>query len=377
MTMNILPFTRPTLGDEEQQAVNEVLASGWLTTGPKVDALEQALADYIGGGVSVRLLNSATSALEAALIASGVGSGDEVILPAMSFVATANVVVRVGATPVFVDVEPLSRNLALQQVEAAMTPRTRAVLPVHFAGLAVEMGPLYDLAKRNRLVVIEDAAQAIGSQVDGRMIGAAGNPVCFSFHPNKNMTTIEGGAIASSDKRLLRRIERMRFHGIEKDAQGNMDVPQWGGKMNLADVNAAIGLVQLSRLDAFNRRRRELAQAYLRLLPQHAALEIPQDQPGHSWHMLCVCIDFDALGVSRSVFQQRLQKLGVGTGVHYAAMHLFSLYRSYGYGRGDFPEAERIGEQTLTLPLFPGMQDADVIKVCTAVSQLLHGEDAI
>ena len=376
MNKNILPFTRPTLGVAEQQAVNEVLASGWLTTGPKVDALEKALADYIGGGVSVRLLNSATSALEAALIASNVGPGDEVILPAMSFTATANVVVRVGATPVFVDVDPLSRNLAVQQVKAAVTPRTRVVIPVHFAGLAVEMQPLYDLAERSRLIVIEDAAQAIGSKVDGRMIGAAGNPVCFSFHPNKNMTTIEGGAIASSDMQLLRRIERIRFHGIEKDAQGNMDVPEWGGKMNLADVSAAIGLVQLSRLDAFNRRRRELAQVYIRLLPQHAALAIPHDQEGHSWHMLCVCIDFAALGMSRNAFQQCLQKLGVGSGVHYPAMHLFSLYRSYGYAPGDFPEAERIGEQTLTLPLFPGMQDADVEQVCAAVSQLLSRGNA-
>ncbi|MBG7602923.1 MAG: DegT/DnrJ/EryC1/StrS aminotransferase family protein [Gammaproteobacteria bacterium] len=376
MNKNILPFTRPTLGAEEQQAVNEVLASGWLTTGPKVDALEQALADYIGGGVSVRLLNSATSALEATFIALNVGSGDEVILPAMSFTATANVVVRVGATPVFVDVDPVSRNLSVQQVEAAVTPRTRAVMPVHFAGLAVEMQSLYDLAERSRLIVIEDAAQAIGSKVDGRMIGAAGNPVCFSFHPNKNMTTIEGGAIASSDMQLLRRIERIRFHGIEKDAQGNMDVPEWGGKMNLADVSASIGLVQLSRLDAFNRRRRELAQAYIRLLPQHAALVIPRDQEGHSWHMLCVCIDFAALGMSRNTFQQRLQKLGVGSGVHYPAMHLFSLYRSYGYGPGDFPEAERIGEQTLTLPLFPSMQDTDVEQVCAALSQLLCGVNA-
>jgi dTDP-4-amino-4,6-dideoxygalactose transaminase len=376
MNMSLLPFTRPTLGAEEQQAANEVLASGWLTTGPKVKALEQALADYIGGGVRVRLLNSGTSALEAALIASNIGPGDEVIIPAMSFTATANVVVRVGATPVFVDVDLVSRNLSVGQVEAAVTPRTRAVMPVHFAGLAVEMQPLYDLAERRRLVVIEDAAQAIGSQVDDRMVGAAGNPVCFSFHPNKNMTTIEGGAIASSDMQLLRRIERIRFHGIERDAQGNMDIPEWGGKMNLADVGAAIGLVQLSRLDAFNRRRRELAQSYIRLLPQHPSLLIPRDQPGHSWHMLCVCIDFSALGTTRMEFQQRLQSLGVGSGIHYPAMHLFSLYRHYGYGPGDFPLAERIGEQTLTLPLFPAMQDDDVKKVCEAMSQLLSGEIA-
>jgi len=372
--MSILPFTRPTLGDEEQQAVKDVLASGWLTTGSKVEELEQALADYIGNGVSVRLFNSGTSALEAALIASRVGPGDEVILPAMSFTATANVVVRVGATPVFVDVDLVSRNLDVQQVEAAVTPRTRAVMPVHFAGMAVDMQPLYDLAERSRLIVIEDAAQAIGSRIDGRMIGAAGNPVCFSFHPNKNMTTIEGGAIASSDSHLLRRIERIRFHGIERDIDGNMDVPEWGGKMNLPDVGAAIGLVQLSRLDAFNRRRRELAQAYLNLLPRHPMLLMPRDQAGHSWHMLCVCIDFAALGTTRVEFQRRLQSLGVGSGVHYPAMHLFSLYRQYGYGPGDFPLAERIGEQTLTLPLFPGMQDDDVQQVCEAMSQLLSGE---
>jgi dTDP-4-amino-4,6-dideoxygalactose transaminase len=373
--MALLPFTRPSIGEREQRAVSEVLSSGWLATGTKAEALEQALADYLGGGVSVRLLNSATSALEAALMASAVGAGDEVIIPAMSFTATANVVVRVGATPVFVDVDLVSRNLSVQAVEAALTPRTKAVMPVHFAGLAAELQPLYDLAKRRGLVVVEDAAQAIGSKVDGRMVGAAGNPVCFSFHPNKNMTTIEGGAIASGDSRLLRRLERIRFHGIERDAAGNMDVTEWGGKMNLADVNAAIGLVQLSQLDAFNQRRRELAQTYQRLLPQHPLLVIPRDQPGHSWHMFCVCVDFTALGMTRVAFQRRLRDLGVGSGVHYPAMHLFSFYRRYGYGPGDFPVAERIGEQTLTLPLFPAMQESDVAKVCEAVSSVIMQQE--
>ena len=178
--MELLPFTRPSIGEQEQQAVSEVLSSGWLATAARAEALEQALADYIGGGVCVRLFNSATSALEAALMANAVGAGDEVIIPAMSFTATANVVVRAGATPVFVDVDLVSRNLSVQAVEAALTPRSRAVMPVHFAGLAAELQPLYDLAKRRGLLVIEDAAQAIGSKVDGRMVGAAGNPVCFS-----------------------------------------------------------------------------------------------------------------------------------------------------------------------------------------------------
>jgi len=370
----MLPFTRPSIDQQEQQAVSEVLASGWLASGPRVQAFEWALADYIGGGAGVRAFNSGTSALEAALIALEIGPGDEVIVPAMSFAATANVVVRVGARPCFVDVDLVSRNLSVQTVEAALTPRTRAVIPVHFAGRPVQMQPFYDLAERYGLVIVEDAAQAIGSESGGRKIGASGNPVCFSFHPNKNMTTIEGGAIASDDPQFMKRIERIRFHGIERDASGEMDVPEWGGKMNLPDVNAALGLVQLGRLGGFNRRRRELALRYIERLPRHPALVIPQDTPGHSWHMCCVCIDFHALGTTRTDFQERLKAREVGSGIHYPAMHLFSLYRGYGYGPGDFPQAEQIGEQTLTLPLFPAMSDQDVNKVCAAITELVVRE---
>ncbi|WP_177420258.1 DegT/DnrJ/EryC1/StrS family aminotransferase [endosymbiont of Lamellibrachia barhami] len=367
----MLPFTRPTIGEEEQQAIKEVLASGWITTGPKVKAFEVALEAYIGGGVLVRAFNSGTSALEAALIASGVGSGDEVILPAMSFTASANVIVRVGAIPVFVDVDLVSRNLTVKAVEAALTPRTRAIMPVHFAGLAVEMHAIYDLAERNNLVVVEDAAQAIGTGIGGHKVGASGNPVCFSFHPNKNITTIEGGALASSDPQFIRRVERIRFHGIERDDAGGIDVPEWGGKMNMPDVGAAMGLVQLPKLEGFNHRRRELALRYIERLPKHSAMVISKDVPGHSWHMFAVCIDFLSLGTSRKAFQEQLQAMGVGTGIHYPAMHLFSLYRHYGYGPGDFPVAERIGEQTLTLPLFPAMADEDVDQVCDALNKLL------
>jgi len=369
----MLPFTRPSIGDQEQRAVAEVLASGWLATGPRVAAFEQALTDYLGGGVMVRVFNSGTSALEAALIASGIGPGDEVIVPAMSFVATANVVVRTGAVPMFVDVDPVSRNLSVNTVETALTSRTRAIMPVHFAGRGVEMGPLRELARERGLLVIEDAAQAVGTRIDDIPVGASGNPVCFSFHPNKNMTTIEGGALACSDTGLIRRAERIRFHGIERDAEGVMDVPEWGGKMNMPDVNAAVGLVQLTRLEAFNQRRGELALGYIEKLPGHPAMTLPADVPGHSWHMFCVCCDFKALGTSRSAFQDRLQSLGVGTGVHYPAMHLYSLYRKFGNEPGDFPAAERIGEQTLTLPLFPAMTVEDLERVCGAFEQLLEG----
>jgi dTDP-4-amino-4,6-dideoxygalactose transaminase len=321
--------------------------------------------------VQVLAFNSGTSALEAALLASDVGPGDEVIVPAMSFVASANVVLRTGARPRFVDVDPVSRNLSVEDVEAAMDSHTRAVMPVHFAGCPVEMGPIYELAEAAGLEVVEDAAQAIGTGYAGQPVGAWGNPVCFSFHPNKNITTIEGGALAIADEAKVRRLERIRFHGIERDGAGDVSVPEWGGKMNLPDVGAALGLVQLSKLEGFNARRRELALRYLERLPGHEALLLPEDVPGHSWHMFCVCVDFELLGTDRPSFMAALRERGIMAGVHYPAIHLFGLYRRFGYGPGDFPVAERIGGQTLTLPLFPGMQAEDVDRVCGALSELL------
>jgi dTDP-4-amino-4,6-dideoxygalactose transaminase len=369
--MEALPFTRPTIGEEEQDAVREVLASGWITTGLKAQAFEMALSEYIGGGVRVLAFNSGTSALEAALLAADVGPGDEVIVPAMSFVATANVVLRVGARPRFVDVDLVSRNLSVDAVEAAINQHTRAVMPVHFAGRPVDLGPIYDLSLATGLTVIEDAAQAIGTYYQDRPVGAAGNPVCFSFHPNKNITTIEGGAVALADAQMARRLERIRFHGIERDADGNVGVPEWGGKMNLPDVGAALGLAQLPKLDGFNERRGQLADRYLERLPEHPALVLPEDMPGHSWHMLCVCIDYAALGTTRPAFMAALRERGIVAGIHYPAIHLFGLYRRFGYAPGDFPNAERIGEQTLTLPLFPAMSLEDVDRACAALAELL------
>lgn len=369
---DFLPLTRPTLDEDAFAAVRAVLESGWITTGPKVAAFEQALADYLGGGVRVLAFNSGTSALEAALLAANIGPGDEVIVPAMSFVATANVVLRVGARPRFVDVELVSRNLAVDRVINAIGPRTRAIVPVHFAGRPAELTVLRELAEVNRLWLIEDAAQAIGSAHQERLIGASGNPVCFSFHPNKNLTTIEGGAIALRDPQLARRLERLRFHGIEKDAAGEVRVPEWGGKLNLPDVGAALGLAQLPKLAEFNARRRELALAYLERLGTDGRLRLPADVPGHSWHLFCIEIDFAALGCTRAAFIRALAERGIGAGVHYPAMHLFGLYRQFGYGPGDFPHAERIGARTLTLPLFPTMQQADVERVCGELQALLQ-----
>ena len=369
--MSTLPFTRPTLGEEEFGAAREVLQSGWITSGPRVVELEKKLAAYIGGGVDVRLFNSATSAMEAVLLAWGIGPGDEVIVPAMSFVCSANVVIRTGAIPVFVDVGLVSRNLNADAIIPAITENTRAIMPVHFAGRPVDMTPVYELAASRSLLVLEDAAQAIGTRYQGRQIGSFGNPVSFSFHPNKNMTTIEGGAVASDDPQLIMRLEAIRFHGISRNDDGEMLVEAWGGKMNLPDVNAAIGLVQLEKLDGFNAKRRLLADRYFNRMPRHPLLVLPEDVPGHSWHMFCVCLDFDALGMSRNDILEIFKTEGIMLGMHYPAIHLFGQYRQLGYGPGDFPVAEQIGHQTFTLPLFPAMTIDDVDRVAAAFNKLL------
>ena len=373
--MSMLPFTRPTLSEDEFSAVQEVLQSGWITSGPRVVELEKELSTYIGGGggsgIDVRLFNSATAAMEAVLIAKGIGPGDEVIVPAMSFVASANVVVRTGATPVFVDVGLESRNLDVDAINTVLNEKTRAIMPVHFAGMPVDMAAIYDLAATENLLVLEDAAQAIGTRYKGRQIGSFGNPVSFSFHPNKNMTTIEGGAVASNDQKLIKQLESIRFHGISRSDAGEMMVEAWGGKMNLPDVNAAIGLAQLKKLDGFNAKRRLLAEYYFEQLPRHKLLVLPADTPGHSWHMFCVCLDFESLGMSREDILETFKTRDIMLGMHYPAMHLFGLYRQLGYGRGDFPNAEQIGDQTFTLPLFPAMTIDDVDRVVTVFKHLL------
>jgi dTDP-4-amino-4,6-dideoxygalactose transaminase len=369
---NTLPFTRPSLDDETFQAVSEVLHSGWITSGPQVLAFEEALSTYLGGNRMVRALNSGTSALELALSLCKIGPGDEVIVTAISFACTANVVLRAGARPVFVDVDLTSRNLKLDQVERVINKRTRAIMPVHFAGLPMDMDALYGLAKQHHLRVIEDAAHAIGSGWGDRKIGGFGDLVCFSFHPNKNITTIEGGALSVGDPALVPELERLRFHGISRDAKGSIDVVVAGGKYNLSDVSACIGLHQLRRLDEFVARRAELASQYFNLLGDRSDLLLPaRGDEGHSWNMFTVLIPFAGLGMERSALQQAMAARGISTGVHYPAIPGFSLYQSLGYYETEFPNAQRIGRETVTLPLFPSMTNADVKRVCSALIEVL------
>jgi dTDP-4-amino-4,6-dideoxygalactose transaminase len=371
-----LPFTRPSIDEDTIAAVAQVLRSGWLASGPKVAQLEAELSAYLGGR-PVRTQTSATAGLEMALLACGIGAGDEVITPAMSFVATANVIVRVGARPVFVDVGLDSRNMDLDQAEAAITARTRAILPVHFAGLPLDMERLHALARRHRLRVIEDAAHAIGSTWRGKRIGSFGDLVCFSFHPNKNMTTIEGGAISGGSPGELEAIELHRWHGQRKSGPDGIDTLLAGGKYNLSDVAAAVGLGQLRRLEEFNARRRALSASYYELWGADAPLRLPErGDAGHSWHVFAPLLPLAELSISRGEFIAAMSARGIGVGVHYPAIHLFSAYRAYGYRAGQFPNAERIGRETVTLPLFPAMERSDVERVVEAATAVLRGARA-
>ena len=369
-----LPFTRPSIDEVTITAVADVLRSGWITTGPKCRELEAALSQRFGGR-PVRLVNSATAGMELALRLAGVGPGDEVITCPLSWVASANVVLAVGAAPVFVDADPITRNIDLGRIEAALTPRTRAVIPVDLAGMPVDRDALYAIAQRHGLRVIEDAAQSIGANWRGREIGSFGDLVSISFHANKNITTAEGGCVVLNDADEAQRFERLRLQGVVRQANGEIaDVPEWGGKANLTDVAAAIGLGQLKRLDEFTARRRALARRYFERFDATLGCTLPSaDFAQSNWHMFQPLLPLERLSVTRSEFIEAMKsKHAVGVGVHYPAMHGFTLFARRGIKVQDFPVAQRIGQSIVTLPLFPAMLDADVDRVCDAVGQVLR-----
>lgn len=363
-----LPFTRPSIDEATIDAVGAVLRSGWLTTGPRCQELEAALSARFGGR-PVRLASSATATLELGLRLAGVGPGDEVITTPLTWVATGNVILQVGAKPVLVDIDPLTRNIDLNQLEAAITPRTKALLPVDLAGLPVDRVRLYEIARRHQLRVIEDAAQSLGATWAGQEIGLGGDLVSFSFHANKNMTTAEGGCLVMNNEDEARRFERLRLQGVVRFPDGSADVEELGGKSNLTDVAAAIGLGQLKQLDGFNQRRIALARRYFDLIPRDLGLALPlADFDNSNWHMFQPLLPH---GVVRADFIARMREHGIGVGVHYPAMHLFTLYRQMGHAEGQFPHAEDVGQRTITLPLFPAMNDTDVDRVCAALRAVL------
>lgn len=367
-----LPFTRPSIDEATIAGVVEVLRSGWITSGPQVKRFEAELSAYFGGR-PVRTLASGTGALELALAIAGIGPGDEVITTPLSWVATANVVVRAGARPVFVDVDAASRNIDLDRIEPAITERTRAILPVDLAGLPVDRDRLYAIARRRGLRVIEDAAQSMGASWEGKPIGSFGDLVCLSFHANKNLTTAEGGCLVLNDDEEALRCERLRLQGVIRLPDGEQEVEVAGAKLNMTDIVARIGIGQLAQLDAFTARRRQLARHYFACFDRDLGCALPLPDFAHSnWHMFQVLLPLERMAMSRGDFIRAMHERGIGVGVHYPAMHLFKLYRELGWRAGQFPEAERVGRSIVTLPLFPAMSEPDVERVCVAVSDILR-----
>jgi len=368
-----LKFAGPVLDEATIAGVADVLRSGQLTSGPWVRKFEAALSAFCGGR-PVRALTSATAAVEVALQLARIGPGDEVITPAQSFFTVLNMIAKVGARPVFVDCDLVTRNLDLAEVERALTPRTKAIVPTHWPGSLVDMDALYTLARNRRLRVIEDAALAMGSRWKGRPIGAFGDLVTFSFHPNKNMTTVEGGALVVNDDAEAKRVEALRFHGITYLPDRTRDVAFPGGKFNLADVFARIGCAQLERLPAFLGCRRALVDRYFERFataPTCVLPPRPQGDDGQSWNMFSVLLPLPQLTITRRQFRDALESRGIGTGVSYEALHLSTLGRSFGYAEGSFRNTERIARETVTLPLHAGMTTDDVDRVCAAVAEVL------
>ena len=368
---SFLPFTRPSIDEDTIAGVAEVLRSGWITSGPKVKEFEAELSGFCGGR-PVRVLNSGTAALEIGLRIAGIGPGDEVITTPLTWVATGNVVLELGARPVFVDVDPATRNIDLSRVEGAITPKTRAILPVYLAGLPVDLDRLYAIAERHRLRVLEDACQAFGSTWKGTRIGARGDLIAFSFHANKNLTTAEGGAIVLPGESDIPATEKLRLQGVTRFGEDGMDVDLVGGKFNLTDVAARIGLGQLRRLSEFTDKRRALARHYFARFDRGLGCELPPaDFENSNWHMFQVVLPERK---KRGDFIAKMRERGIAIGVHYPAIHLFSLYRSLGWREGQYPHAERIGAGIATLPLFPAMTNADVERVCEEAKRVLSEE---
>lgn len=373
-----LPFCRPSVGEEEVQAVSEVLRSGWLTTGARVRELEEQIAARVGCRDAVAV-NSCTAAMHLALAVAGVEEGDEVITSPYTFAATGEVILYCKAKPVFVDVERATGNLDPALLQQAITPRTKAVIPVHIAGVACRMDEISEVAAHHGLEVIEDAAHALGTSYHGRPVGSLSRFTCLSFYATKNLTTGEGGMVCLTREGDAERIRRLSLHGLSQDAWGRYtsagswaySIEEMGYKYNLTDLAAAIGLCQLRRFDAIQERRREIARQYRACLAECDALELPDDPEGHAWHLFLLRLHPERLRIDRDEFARRLQEANIGISVHFIPLHLHPLYRDLlGHKEGDFPVAEEVFRRTISLPLYPGMTSEDVEYVASMVRWL-------
>ena len=377
-----LPFSLPSIGDDDIRGVVDVLKSGWITTGPKCAAFEQAFAAYVGAKHACAL-TSATAGMHCVLLALGLKPGDEVITSSMTWVSTVNMIEITGAKPVFVDIDPTNLMISAADVARAITPRTKAIIPIHFAGAPVDIDPFRELAAQHKLHLIEDAAHAAGTEYKGQRIGSPGTSI-FSFHPIKNITTAEGGMVCTDDEKLFDRVKRLKFHGLAKDAWDRyskkgaaapMEVVEPGFKYNFTDLQATLGLTQLAQLDAFNARRAQLTRLYdelFREVPELTPLKAPAYPHKHTHHLYIVLLDIDRVGMTRDEFLVALKERNIGTGVHFKAAHLHDYYQRTGrYPRGSLPKTEWASDRLFSIPLFPKMTEADVCEVVAIMKDVV------
>ena len=374
---DFLPFSRPSMGDAELAALREVLQSGWITTGPKNQALEEAFCALTGNRHAIAV-SSATGGMHVTLMALGISAGDEVITPSQTWVSTLNMICLLGATPVMIDVDPENLMITPEAVEAAITPRTKAIVPVHYAAAPVDIDAIRAIAERHGIPVIEDAAHAAGTYYKGRHVGWRGTAI-FSFHAIKNMTCAEGGLVVTDDDELAARIRSLKFHGLGVDAYDRQtlgrapqaEVISPGFKYNLADINAALALVQLDKLAAANQRRAAIAQRYLRELADtpFRPLAVPSWEHQHAWHLFIIRVDEAACGISRDALMEKLKAMGIGTGLHFRAAHTQKYYRER-FPDVSLPHTEWNSARICSIPLFPDMTDDDVTRVISALHQL-------
>lgn len=382
MRETFLPFSTPSLGDEEINEVVDSLRSGWITTGPKVKRFEDAFKAYVGAPFAVPL-SSATAGLHLTLLALKIKEGDEIITTPMTFASTVSMIILAGGTPVLADIEPGTLNIDVAKVAEKITPATRAVIPVHFAGQSCDLDPLFALARQHNLTIIEDAAHAAGTEYKGRKIGSLDSISIFSFHPNKNITTGEGGMVCTLDETLAEEISLLKFHGMSREAwkrfaasgTPNYDIMLPGYKYNMMDIQAAIGLHQLPRLDGFIDRRKEIAEQYNTAFADLAELALPTYAPyqqRHAWHLYTPLVRTELLTIDRDRFMAELKALNIGSGLHYKAIHHHSWYReNLPVTDTELPNASYASDRILSLPLFPGMSDNDANDVITAVTDVI------
>ena len=378
---DFLSFAPPAIGKEELDEVTETLRSPWITTGPKTHRFEQEFAKYLGADGAVAV-NSCTAALHTALVSLGIGHGDEVITTPLTFAATVNVIEHVGAKPVLVDVLPDTLCIDPGCIPAAITPRTRAIIPVHYAGHPAELDPIRQLAREHALHVIEDAAHALPAAYKGRRIGAGSSLAAFSFYATKNLTTAEGGML-TGDPALLDQARMVALHGMSRDAwkryekggSWRYDIVMPGFKYNMTDIAAAMGLAQLRKLDQFDRRRRQIAATYNRVFGNEEALEIPTHLPhvDHAWHLYVLRLREETLEIDRDRFIEELAERNIGTSVHFIPVHLHPYYRKkYGFRPEDFPVAFGNYRRMLSLPLHPRLSQQDVARIVEAVFDVVQ-----